>query len=101
MGGEGGVVLFAREALLLGRRDDLSVTDQAGGAVVIISGYPKDIYRLHRIPACSSVLLFLPYFHKICQPGEVSVHGFCHGVFPAGKNHRFGWLSMIFMLITD
>jgi hypothetical protein len=46
-------VLYAREALLLGRRDDLAVTDQAGGAVMIISGYPEDIYRLHSLPEFS------------------------------------------------
>jgi hypothetical protein len=43
MGREGGVVFFAREALLLGCRDDLAVTDQACSAVVIIRGYPEDM----------------------------------------------------------
>ena len=68
MGGKSGVVLYAREALLLGRRDDLAVTDQAGGTVMIISGYPEDIYRLHSLPEFSDVMwFFYRYFHKLCQ----------------------------------
>ena len=49
-GWEGRVVLLARESLFLGRRNDLAVADQASGTVVIKSGYPENIDRLHPLP---------------------------------------------------
>jgi hypothetical protein len=85
MGGESGVVLYAREALLLGRRDDLAVTDQAGGTVMIISGYPEDIYRLHSLPEFSDVIwFFYPTSTNYASPEGVAALTRCHRA-PRGK----------------
>jgi hypothetical protein len=34
---------------------------------VIESGYPEDMYRLHPSPVFHGVVMFLPYFHELCQ----------------------------------
>src|SRR5688500_7427457 len=42
---EAGIALFAGKPLLLGGRDDFTVPQQAGGAIVIESRNPQDVRR--------------------------------------------------------
>src|SRR5690606_25871972 len=45
VGREGRVVLLPREALFLRRREELTVADEAGGAVVVEGADPEDVHR--------------------------------------------------------
>ncbi len=47
-----GIVLLAREALFLRRRDDLAIADQGGGAIVVEGGNPQNQHRNRIRTAC-------------------------------------------------
>ena len=46
LGGEGGIVFFAREPFLLGGGDNLAIANQARGAVVVKSRKAEDVHPL-------------------------------------------------------
>jgi hypothetical protein len=48
-------VLFSGKSLLLGRCDDLPVTQQSGGAVMIVGGYAENMGVAQRVPLYSYV----------------------------------------------
>jgi len=47
LGWKSGVMFFARKPLLLGRRHNLAVPDQAGGAIVVKGREAQDVRRAH------------------------------------------------------